>query len=68
MTLEQIENLYRLGALSEIEFSDMLNKRCNALNKRINECTSGDSTWNDFQLWKAERYDINEILEKMDAP
>ena len=67
MTLEQIKNLYQLGGLSDTEFSAMLNKRWNALNKRISECTTEDSSWNDFQLWKAERYDISEILEKTDA-
>jgi len=65
MNLEKIENLNALGSLSPFEFLDLLEKRWVVLNKQITSCTSGASTWNDFQLWKSEQRDIDLILEKI---
>jgi len=61
----EIVDLYDLGSLSELEFSNLLEKRWGFLDKKIRTCTAGDSTWNDFQLWKAEKHDIDLILEKL---
>lgn len=61
----EIVDLYDLGSLSELEFSNLLERRWTFLDKKIRTCTSGDSSWNDFQLWKSERHEIDEILEKL---
>ena len=61
----EIVDLYDLGSLSELEFVTLLEKRWVFLDKKIRTCTSGDSSWNDFQLWKSERHDIDEILERL---
>ena len=63
----EIVDLYDLGSLSELEFSNLLERRWVFLDKKIRTCTSGDSSWNDFQLWKSETHEINEILEKLPA-
>lgn len=63
----EIVDLYDLGSLSELEFVTLLEKRWVFLDKKIRTCTSGDSSWNDFQLWKSETREINEILEKLPA-
>jgi len=65
MSIEKIKDLHALGSLSSFEFLDLLEKRWIALNKQITSCTSRDSTWNDFQLWKSEQRDIDLILEKI---
>jgi len=65
MSLEKIKQLYALGSLSAFEFLDALEKRWVILDKKIRACTSADSTWNDFQLWKSEQHDIDSILEKI---
>jgi len=65
MSLEKIKELYALGSLSSFEFLDALEKRWVILDKKIKSCTSADSTWNDFQLWKSEQHDIDSILEKI---
>lgn len=65
MNLDKIENLNALGSISSFEFLDLLEKRWIVLNKQITSCTSGDSTWDDFQLWKSEKRDIDFILEKI---
>lgn len=61
----EIVDLYDLGSLSEFEFVNLLEKRWSFLDKKIRTCTSGDSSWNDFQIWKSERHDIDGILEKL---
>lgn len=65
MSLEKIESLNALGSLSSFEFLDLLEKRWVVLDRKIRSCTCGDSTWNDFHLWKSERNDIDSILEKI---
>jgi hypothetical protein len=65
MRLEKIKDLHALGSLSSFEFLDLLEKRWIVLNKQITSCTSGDSSWNDFKLWKSEQNDIDLILEKI---
>ena len=65
MTFEEITSLYDLGNLSQFEFIDLLEKRWVVLDRKIKSCTSGDSTWNDFQLWKGERQEISDLLEKL---
>lgn len=61
----EIVDLYDLGSLSEFEFVNLLEKRWCFLDNKTRTCTSGDSSWNDFQLWKSETREINEILEKL---
>ena len=63
----EIVDLYDIGSLSELEFVTLLERRWIFLDKKIRTCTSGDSSWNDFQLWKSERHDIYEIFEKLPA-
>jgi hypothetical protein len=65
MSVEKIKDLHALGSLSSFEFLDLLEKRWIALDKKIRSCTCGDSTWNEFHLWKSERHDIDSILEKI---
>jgi hypothetical protein len=65
MTFDDITGLYDLGNLSQFEFIDLLEKRSVFLDKKIKTCTSGDSTWNDFQLWKSEWHDIDNLLKKL---
>jgi hypothetical protein len=65
MSTEKIKNLHAFGGLSSFEFLDLLEKRWVVLDKKIRSCTSGNSTWNDFHLWKSERHDIDSILEKI---
>jgi len=65
MKLEKIKDLHALGVLSSFEFLDLLEKRWVVLDNKIRSCTSGNSTWNDFKLWKAEWNDIDSILEKI---
>jgi hypothetical protein len=61
----EIVDLYDLGSLSELEFSNLLEKRWSFLDKKIRTCTTGDSSWNDFHAWKSEKQDIDLILEKL---
>jgi hypothetical protein len=61
----EIVDLYELGSLSELEFSNLLLRRWVFIDKKIRTCTSGDSSWNDFQLWKSERHEIEQTLEKI---
>jgi hypothetical protein len=61
----EIVDLYDLGSLSEFEFVNLLERRWTFLDKKTRTCTSADSSWNDFQLWKSETREINEILEKL---
>lgn len=61
----EIVDLYDLGSLSELEFITLLERRWTFLDKKTRSCTSGDSSWNDFQLWKSERHEIDQILEKL---
>jgi hypothetical protein len=61
--LGEIVDLYDLGSLSELEFITLLERRWTFLDKKIRTCTSGDSSWNDFQLWRSERHEIDEILD-----
>ena len=65
MTYDDITGLYDLGNLSQFEFIDLLEKRSVSLDRKIKSCTSGDSTWNDFQLWKSEWHEIEELLQKL---
>jgi hypothetical protein len=65
MTYDDITGLYDLGNLSQFEFIDLLEKRSVSLDRKIKSCTSGDSTWNDFQLWKSEWHQIDELLQKL---
>jgi hypothetical protein len=65
MTFDDITGIYDLGNLSQFEFIDLLEKRSVSLDRRIKSCTPEDSTWNDFQLWKSEKHDIDELLEKL---
>jgi hypothetical protein len=65
MSVEKIKDLHTSGPLSSFEFLDLLEKRWVVLDKKIRACTSGDSTWNEFHLWKSERHDIDSILEKI---
>lgn len=61
----EIVDLYDLGSLSELEFVTLLERRWTFLDKKTRTCTSGNSSWNDFQLWKSETREIDEILEKL---
>lgn len=63
----EIVDFYDLGSLSEFEFFNLLERRWVFLDKKIRSCTTGDSSWNDLQLWKSERHDIDEIIEKLPA-
>jgi hypothetical protein len=65
MKLNEIIDLHEIGGIEQIEFINLLEKRWTVLNKQIRKATSGDSTWNDFQMWKSEIQDINNILEKI---
>ena len=65
MTYDDITGLYDLGNLSQFELIDLLEKRSVSLDRKIKSCTSGDSSWNDFQLWKAEKHDVDSLLEKL---
>jgi len=65
MTFLEITSLYDLENLSRFEFIDLLEKRWIVLNRKIKSCTSGDSTWNDFQMWKGERQEVSDLLEKL---
>jgi hypothetical protein len=65
MNYSQIISLYELGNLSQFEFFDLLEKRWVVLDRKIKCCTSGDSTWNDFQLWKSEWHEIDGLLKKL---
>jgi hypothetical protein len=65
MTFLEITSLYDLGNLSQFEFVDALEKRSVSLDRKIKSCTSGDSTWNDFQLWKSEWHEIEDLLQKI---
>jgi hypothetical protein len=65
LPLAEIVDLYDLGSLSELEFSNLLEKRWSFLDKKIRTCTTGDSSWNDFHAWKAEKQDVDLILEKI---
>jgi hypothetical protein len=65
MTYEEITSLYDLGNLSQFEFIDLLEKRWVVLDRKIKSCTSGDSSWNDFQLWKSELHEIDDLLQKI---
>lgn len=65
MIVDKIENLNSLGSLSSFEFLDALEKRWVVLDRKIKSCTCGDSSWNDFHLWKSERNDIDSILENI---
>jgi hypothetical protein len=65
LPVAEIVDLYDLGSLSELEFTNLLERRWCFLDKKIRTCTTGDSTWCEFQEWKAEVNDINEILEKL---
>lgn len=60
----EIVDLHDIGSLSELEFFNLLEKRWTFLDKKIRTCTTGDSSWNDFQLWKSETQEIDEIIEK----
>ena len=64
LPIGEIVDLYDLGSLSELEFVNLLERRSVFLDKKIRTCTSGDSSWNDFQMWKSEKQEISEILEK----
>jgi hypothetical protein len=65
MTFDDITGLYDLGNLSQFELIDLLEKRSVSLDRKIKSCTSGDSTWNDFQLWRGERQEVSDLLEKL---
>ena len=65
MKLDEIIDLHEMGGIEKIEFINLLEKRWSVLNREIRKATSGDSTWNDFQIWKGELQDINNILEKI---
>lgn len=65
MTFEDITGLYDFGSLSEFEFVDALEKRSVSLERKIKTCTTADSSWNDFQLWKAEKHDVDSLLKKL---
>jgi hypothetical protein len=65
MNYLEITSLYDLGNLSQFEFIDLLEKRWIVLDRKIKSCTSGDSTWNDFQFWKSEWHDIDDLLKKL---
>jgi len=65
MNLDEITLLYDFGNLSQFEFVDALEKRSVSLGRKIKSCTTGDSTWNDFQMWKDEKQDIENIFEKI---
>lgn len=65
MSIEKIKDLYALGSLSSFEFLDLLEKRSVILDKKIRDCTCGDSTLNDFHLWKSEKHEIDCALEKI---
>lgn len=62
----EIVDLYELGSLSEFEFVTLLERRWKFLDKKIRTCTTGNSSWNDFQLWKSERHEIYEIYETLE--
>jgi hypothetical protein len=63
--IDEIIDLHEMGGLSRFEFINLLEKRWCVLDRQIKKCTSGDSTWNDFQLWKGERQEISDLLEKL---
>jgi hypothetical protein len=65
MNYLEITSLYDFGNLSQFEFIDLLEKRWVVLDRKIKSCTSGDSNWNDFQLWKSERQEVSDLLEKL---
>jgi len=65
LPVAEIVDLYDLGSLSELEFSNLLEKRWSFLDKKIRTCTTGDSSLNDFHAWKAEKQDVDLILEKI---
>lgn len=65
MKLDEIIDLNEIGGIEKIEFINLLEKRWSVLNKQINKATTGDCSWNDFQMWKSELQDINNVLEKI---
>jgi len=65
VNIEEIQCNYDLGSLSKVEFLDLLEKRWVFLDRKIKQVTTKDCSWNDFQLWKSEKHDIDLIVEKI---